>query len=78
MVVIDRDDWRVYSSSVGWSMKDRHNQELVNEKLMIAVQQRRPKPGLIHHGDQGMLYSGGSYLALLKKVWEASQHGRQG
>ena len=52
---------------VGWSMKDRPNQELVNEALMMAVEQRRPKPGLIHHSDQGILYSSGSYLALLKK-----------
>jgi len=34
---------------------------------MMAVEQRRPKPGLIHHSDQGILYSSGSYLALLKK-----------
>jgi len=52
---------------VGWSMKDRPNQELVNEALMMAVEQRQPKPGLIHHSDQGILYSTGSYLALLKK-----------
>jgi putative transposase len=52
---------------VGWSMKDRANQELVNEALMMAVEQRRPKSGLIHHSDQGILYSSGSYLALLKK-----------
>ena len=52
---------------VGWSMKDRPNQELVNEALMMAVEQRRPDPGLIHHSDQGILYSTGSYLALLKK-----------
>ena len=52
---------------VGWSMKDRPNQELVNEALMMAVDQRRPKPGLIHHSDQGVLYSSGSYLALLEK-----------
>jgi len=52
---------------VGWSMKDRPNQELVNEALMMAVEQRRPKPGLVHHSDQGILYSSGSYLALLKK-----------
>jgi transposase InsO family protein len=51
----------------GWSMKDRPNQELVNEALMMAVEQRRPKPGLIHHSDQGILYSSGSYLELLKK-----------
>lgn len=52
---------------VGWSMKDRPNQELVNQALMMAVDQRRPKPGLIHHSDQGILYSSGSYLELLKK-----------
>jgi putative transposase len=51
----------------GWSMKDRPNQELVNEALMMAVEQRKPKPGLIHHSDQGILYSSGSYLELLKK-----------
>ena len=52
---------------VGWSMKDRPNQELVNEALMMAVEQRGPKPGLIHHSDQGILYSSASYLALLKQ-----------
>jgi len=52
---------------VGWSMKDRPNQELVNEALMMAAEQRRPNPGLIHHSDQGVLYSSGSYLALLDK-----------
>lgn len=52
---------------VGWSMKDRPNQELVNEALMMAVEQRRPKAGLIHHSDQGILYSSGSYLELLNR-----------
>jgi putative transposase len=52
---------------VGWSMKDRPNQELVNEALMMAVEQRQPRPGLIHHSDQGILYSSTNYLALLQK-----------
>ena len=52
---------------VGWSMKDRPNQELVNEALMMAVEQRWPKPGLIHHSDQGILYASGSYVELLKR-----------
>lgn len=52
---------------VGWSMKDRPNQELVSEALMMAVEQRRPGPGLIHHSDQGILYSSTGYLALLEK-----------
>ena len=52
---------------VGWAMKDRPNQELVNEALLMAVEQRAPEPGLIHHSDQGILYAGGSYLELLKR-----------
>jgi transposase InsO family protein len=44
---------------VGWSMKDRPNQELVNEALMMAVERSRPKPGLIQHSEQGILYSSG-------------------
>ena len=30
---------------VGWSMKDRPNQELVNGALLMAIEQRKPKPG---------------------------------
>jgi putative transposase len=52
---------------VGWSMKDRPNQELVNEALLMAVAQRKPKPGLIHHSDQGILYASGSYVGLLNQ-----------
>ena len=52
---------------VGWAMKDRPNQELVNEALLMAVEQRAPEPGLIHHSDQGILYAGGRYLELLKR-----------
>lgn len=52
---------------VGWAMKDRPNQELVNQALLMAVEQRAPKPGLIHHSDQGILYAAGRYLELLKR-----------
>jgi transposase InsO family protein len=52
---------------VGWAMKDRPNQELANEALLMAVEQRTPKPGLFHHSDQGILYSTGKYLELLTR-----------
>jgi hypothetical protein len=66
LVIPGRDD-RLHTRLVmGWSMKDRPNQELVNEALMMAVAQCPPKSGLIHHSDQGILYSSGSYLELLK------------
>lgn len=52
---------------VGWSMKDRPNLELINEALLMAIEQRRPEPGLIHHSDQGMLYAAGRYIELLNR-----------
>jgi putative transposase len=52
---------------VGWSMTDRPNQELVNGALLMAIEQRKPKPGLIHHSDQGILYACASYLEVLQQ-----------
>lgn len=51
----------------GWSMKERPTQELVSEALIMAMEQRRPSPGLIHHSDQGIQYSSGLYLRLLER-----------
>jgi putative transposase len=45
---------------VGWSMRSDLTAELVVEALEMAVQRRRPKPGLVHHSDQGS-----QYVALL-------------
>jgi len=41
---------------VGWSMADHMRQELVIDALNMAVSRCRPKPGLIHHPDQGSQY----------------------
>jgi putative transposase len=38
---------------VGWQMADHMRAELVVRALEMAVSQRRPEPGLIHHSDQG-------------------------
>jgi len=38
---------------VGWQMADHMRTELVVGALEMAVSQRRPEPGLIHHSDQG-------------------------
>jgi transposase InsO family protein len=63
---------------VGWSMKDRPNQELVNEALMMAVEQRRPAPGLIHHSDQGILYASTLYRQLLSRYGMIQSMSRSG
>jgi transposase InsO family protein len=49
-VVIDACTRRV----VGWAMADHLRRELVLDALGIALQQRKPGPGLIHHSDHGV------------------------
>jgi putative transposase len=61
-VVIDLYSRRV----VGWAMHQRINLPLVIDALTMAIQQRRPQPGLIHHSDQGQLYLATAYRNLLK------------
>ncbi len=41
---------------VGWSMSDSLEARLVVDALEMALQRRRPKPGLVHHSDQGSQY----------------------
>jgi len=52
-VVIDAFSRRV----VGWSMRQDLTAELVVEALAMAVGQRRPAAGLVHHSDQGSQYT---------------------
>ena len=41
---------------VGWSMATHMRSTLVVDALGMALQRRRPGPGLIHHSDQGSQY----------------------
>jgi putative transposase len=61
-VVIDLYSRRI----VGWAMHQRINQPLVIEALTMAIQQRRPAPGLVHHSDRGQLYCAADYRRLLQ------------
>lgn len=42
---------------VGWSMANHLRAELVLDALNMALYNRRPKPGLIHHSDRGSQYT---------------------
>ena len=42
---------------VGWAMAEHMRAELVVEALEMAVWQRKPAPGLVHHSDQGSQYT---------------------
>jgi transposase InsO family protein len=51
---------------VGWAMSDRIDGELTLAALRMALWQRQPSPGLIHHSDQGRQYTDDAYQTLLQ------------
>ena len=62
-VVID-----LYSRKVvGWSMSSRMKAQLVCDAMEMAIWQRRPQAGLIHHSDRGSQYASKSFRKLLEK-----------
>jgi transposase InsO family protein len=63
---------------VGWAMSERIDQQLVLDALNMALLQRRVKPGLIHHTDQGRQYSSAAYLAVLKQHGMIASMSRRG
>jgi putative transposase len=42
---------------VGWAMAEHMRKELVIEALEMAIQQRKPGAGVIHHSDHGSQYT---------------------
>jgi len=46
---------------VGWAIADHMRTELVLEALRMAIAQRRPAPGLVHHSDRGSQYASKDY-----------------
>ena len=52
---------------VGWAMGKRLQADLTLKALQMALHQRRPKEGLIHHSDRGSQYTSKEYQALLSR-----------
>lgn len=50
---------------VGWSMGSRMKAQLVCDAMKMAIWQRSPQPGLIHHSDRGSQYASKSFSKLL-------------
>lgn len=50
---------------VGWAMAPNMKAKLVCDALNMAVQQRRPAPGLVVHSDRGSQYASALYQDLL-------------
>jgi putative transposase len=52
---------------IGWAMAPTMPAELVAQALRMALQQRRPPPGLLLHSDRGSQYASREYQALLSQ-----------
>lgn len=52
---------------VGWSMSEQRDEQFVTAAFQMAIAQRRPKAGLLHHSDRGSQYTSLGYQALLKR-----------
>jgi len=60
-------DW--YSRKiVGWGHETHMREELVLTALRMAIKNRQPPIGLIHHTDRGGQYAGGDYRSILKRA----------
>jgi putative transposase len=57
----------VYSRRVvGWSVQKQIDTALTLEALDMALAQRRPPAGLVHHSDRGVQYACGAYVQRLE------------
>lgn len=73
-VVIDCFSRRV----VGWSMSDNTKASAIAEALTMAIAQRRPGRGLLHHSDRGVQYACHLYRQILANHGIACSMSRTG
>jgi putative transposase len=53
---------------VGWSMGDRPQADLTVDAVTMAIRNRRPDTGLVHHSDQGAQYTALTFGATLRSA----------
>ncbi len=63
---------------VGWSMSERIDRKLALDALRMALAQRRPQPGLIHHSDRGSQYASADYQQQLARHGLRASMSRRG
>jgi putative transposase len=57
----------VYSRRVvGWSMNTKLESDIALDALEMALKQRRPVAGLVHHSDRGVQYASNKYIERLE------------
>jgi putative transposase len=63
---------------VGWAMAEHMETSLVRDALQMALTQRQPAAGLLHHSDRGRQYASAEYQTLLKDYGVACSMSRRG
>jgi putative transposase len=63
---------------VGWAMSEHNDEALTLAALRMAVDQRQPEPGLMHHSDRGTTYASGTYQDELAKLGFVCSMSRKG
>ena len=63
---------------IGWSMHKRVDQSLTRDALEMALSQREPQKGLIHHSDQGAEYTNYAYQGFVKEHNMVASMSRRG
>lgn len=52
---------------IGWAMSERNDEALTLAALRMAIEQRQPGKGVMHHSDRGTTYASGAYQDELAK-----------
>lgn len=63
---------------IGWAMADHLRAELCTQAMEMALPQRRPRAGLIHHSDRGVQYACGEYRKMLEEHGTVCSMSRKG
>lgn len=62
-VILDRFSRKV----IGWAIAKSLHRSLAIEALQMAIDEREPPEGCIHHSDQGVQYASDEYVEILEK-----------
>ncbi|MET8008311.1 IS3 family transposase, partial [Nonomuraea glycinis] len=63
---------------VGWAMAEHMRTELVTDALAMALHQRRPQAGVIHHSDKGSQYTSIAFGQRCEQAGVRPSTGRTG
>lgn len=53
---------------IGWPISRSLEAELTSAALRMAIEERKPLPGCIHHSDRGVQYASEAYVDILKEA----------